>query len=188
MLRYYDSTPSLYETQCENGEIDEDGWRYEPVDCGDFYMIESYKYSNTFPKEWAQNHLDGTGPEQCENCYEWGSKDGVFLGYCLNCAKYDYYGERGPGLDAFNGALEIETSDFHENCAATMEDDLSKYCTPDCVRNSNPPPLNGKEGLEEIRTQFLECSRNLHFVFKMAGGEISEDNPRLQEFMGLEKE
>ena len=108
MLRYYDTAPSLYETQCENGEIDEDAWRYEPVDCGDFYMIESYKYANSFPKEWAQSHLPGTGPEQCGNCYEWGSKDGAFLGYCLNCAKYDYNGERGPGLDTFNGALEIE--------------------------------------------------------------------------------
>lgn len=108
MLRYYDNAPSLYETQCENGEIDEDAWRYEPVDCGDFYMIESYKYANSFPKEWAQSHLPGTGPEQCGNCYDYGSKDGVFLGYCLNCAKYDYNGQRGPGLDTFDGALEIE--------------------------------------------------------------------------------
>ena len=99
MSRYYDNAPSLYEIQCENGEIDEDAWRYEPVDYEDYYMMDSYKYANTFPKEWAQNHMEGTGPEQCGNCYCYGSKDGVFLGYCLNCAKYDYNEERGPGLD-----------------------------------------------------------------------------------------
>lgn len=122
MSRYYENRPSLYEIQCENGEIDEDAWRYEPVDYGDFYMIESYKYANSFLKEWAKNHMDGTGPEQCENCYDYGSKDGVFLGYCLNCAKYDYDGERGPGLDTFNDALEIE-----DDCA------FCTYSDPDRV-------------------------------------------------------
>jgi hypothetical protein len=95
----YENRPSLYEIRCENGEIDEDAWRYEPVDFDGGYMIEQYKYAISFPKEWAMSHLPGTGPEQCGNCYDYGSVEGLFVGYCLNCARYDYNGERGPGMD-----------------------------------------------------------------------------------------
>lgn len=143
MSRYYDNRSSLYEIQCENGEIDEDTWRYEPVDCGYYYMIESYKYSNSFPKEWAKNHMEGTGPEQCGNCYEWGSKNGVFLGYCLNCAKYDYSGERGPGLDTFNGALEIEG-----DCALCMYSDTDKA-------GNDSTPVSEKDIQSPILTPIL---------------------------------
>ena len=78
------------------------------VVCLGYYMIENYKYPHDFPKEWAQNHMEGTGPEQCKNCYWYGSIDGVFMGYCLNCAEDIYNGERGPGL-----YLDYE-SDFYD--------------------------------------------------------------------------
>jgi hypothetical protein len=140
----YENRPSLYEIRCENGEIDEDAWRYEPVDYGDFYMIESYKYSNTFPKEWAQNHLEGTGPEQCGNCYDHGSRDGVFSGYCLNCADYDYNGERGPGLDTFNGTLEIE-----DDCALCTRGD------PDQAGDDSTPASEKKYIQSPVLTPIL---------------------------------
>lgn len=93
----YTNAPSLYEIRCENGDFDEE--REEPiVDCGDYYMIGPYKYSNSFPKEWAQSCLPGTGQEQCQKCSEHGTKDGVFCGYCLNCAEYSYKGARDEGM------------------------------------------------------------------------------------------
>jgi len=95
--RDYENCPSLYEIRCENGDIDEE-WEESVIDCGDFYMIGPYKYANSFPKEWAQSCLPGTGPEQCWNCSEHGTKDDVFYGYCLNCAQDSYQGARGEGM------------------------------------------------------------------------------------------
>jgi hypothetical protein len=89
------SAPTVYEIRCDNGDF-EDECEEPVVDCGDYYMIGSYKYANSFPKEWALSHKEGTGPEQCRNCVE---VDGLFIGYCLNCAKYVYNGERGDGMD-----------------------------------------------------------------------------------------
>jgi hypothetical protein len=162
MSRHYDNRPSLLEIKYENGEIEEDdGWRYEPVDCGDYYMIEYYKYANDFPKEWALSHLPGTGPEQCGNCYDYGSKDGVFLGYCLNCAKYDYNGERGPGMDLYEPAIE----------------DLS------------PPPVEPNlTRMAKIIAQLRECSDDLDYVFQIAEGKVSSDDQRALDYFGIEKE
>lgn len=112
------SAPSLYEIQCENGDIEEEYWEDQVFDCGDYYTVGYYKYANSFPKEWAQSHLSGTGPEQCGNCYEYGSIDGVFVGYCLNCARYDYNCERGPGMDT--GAV---TEDVEQNVEQPEKND-----------------------------------------------------------------
>jgi hypothetical protein len=162
MSRYYDVTH--YEIMCENGEIDEDAWRYEPVDYEDYYMIESYKYANDFPKEWALNHLEGTGPEQCGNCYCYGSKDGVFLGYCLNCAKYDYNGERGPGLPEDYGSAEDIDPD---------EDQVSE---------------SEADRMAKLIAQLSECSKDLDYVFQLAEGKVSSDDQRSHDFFGIEKE
>lgn len=55
-------------------------------------------YFGTFPVEWALSHKEGTGPNDCNNCLCYGSKDGVFLGYCANCADYIYERARGRGM------------------------------------------------------------------------------------------
>ena len=173
MSRYYDSAPSLYEIQCENGEIDEEAWRYEPVDYEDFYTIESYKYSNTFPKEWAQNHLEGTGPEQCGNCYDHGSRDGVFLGYCLNCADYDYNGERGPGLAEGDGSAEGEGNFEGDTSVDSDEYQLSE---------------SEADRMAKLIAQLSECSKDLDYVFQLAEGKVSSENQRSHDFFGIEKE
>jgi len=73
------------------------------------YQIGSVKYHSRFPKEWAENHLDGTGPEICGNCADYGSLNGVFIGYCVNCADYIYDGNRGNGL--WGGGLDFDKDD-----------------------------------------------------------------------------
>jgi len=163
MSRHYDNRPSPLEIKYENGEIEENNdWRYEIVDCGDYYMIESYKYANSFPKEWALSHLPGTGPEQCGNCCDYGSKDDVFLGYCLNCAKYDYNGERGPGMDLYESAVE----------------DLPQ----------SPPAEPNMTRMAKIIAQLRECSEDLDYVFQIAEGKVSSDDQRAMDYFGIEKE
>ncbi len=53
------------------------------------------RYTQQFPMEWAKSHLHGTGPE-CANCLAYGVWNGVFVGYCTNCAR-NYKFERGYG-------------------------------------------------------------------------------------------
>jgi len=110
----YKNCPSLYEIRCDNGDFDKEQ-KNPVIDCRDYYMIGPYKYSNNFPKEWAQSSLPGSGPEQCWNCLEYGTKDNVFYGYCLNCAQDLYKGKRGKGVSkTFNERLEKIKTQFNE--------------------------------------------------------------------------
>ena len=73
----------------------------EVIYLGDHRQFYSYRgelYTGTFPVEWAKNHILGTGPTECANCAYFGSWNGVFIGYCSNCALYDYAGLRGRGF------------------------------------------------------------------------------------------
>jgi hypothetical protein len=63
-----------------------------------YYSYDEELYCGTFPEEWVLDHLPGTGPKECGNCADYGSWNGVFLGYCANCAQYVYNGVRGRGF------------------------------------------------------------------------------------------
>jgi hypothetical protein len=62
------------------------------------YRYKDELYTYTFPIEWAKTHLPKSGPAECGNCAYFGSWNGVFIGYCANCAHYFYKGERGRGF------------------------------------------------------------------------------------------
>ena len=67
-----------------------------------FYVFKGIVYDRHFPIEWAMNpkKIDNDftcGPTDCLNCLDYGSYNGVFIGYCANCAQeYDY--QRGNGF------------------------------------------------------------------------------------------
>lgn len=69
-------------------------------DSEDDYEEEVWNgsYHASFPNEWIITHIEGTGPEECLNCADYGSYKGQFIGYCANCAQYPYYGQRGRGF------------------------------------------------------------------------------------------
>jgi hypothetical protein len=70
-------------------------------------------YHPKFPEEWAENHEDSTGPEQCLNCAMYGTINNIFIGYCANCAHYTYNGIRGRGfIDNGIENDEIEVMDY----------------------------------------------------------------------------
>lgn len=73
----------------------------------DTYFIGGINYHARFPREWAENHIEDTGPEQCANCEHFGSLNEVFIGYCGNCADYVYGGERGRGI--MKGGIEFNS-------------------------------------------------------------------------------
>lgn len=72
------------------------------ADKGTIYVLNGVAYDIHFPLEWAihpkrlnENLL--CCPSDCNNCLEYGSYNGVFIGYCVNCARY-YNHERGYGF------------------------------------------------------------------------------------------
>jgi hypothetical protein len=87
---------------------------------GKFYVLDGIKYDINFPLVWALDHhnyepyydeetnqtyINGSGPNECDNCNEEGigSMNGVFIGYCSSCLEHVYHGKRGdysvcPGL------------------------------------------------------------------------------------------
>jgi hypothetical protein len=77
---------------------EEDYPQEEPFYFDNKYLYDYYWYHENFPVEWAMCPKDGTGPSQCGNCLDYGCINGVFIGYCANCAIYDYEGSRGRGF------------------------------------------------------------------------------------------
>ena len=67
---------------------------------GKYYIVDGFKYDIHFPLAWALDHrfpsslYYGGGPKLCANCFEFGSIDNVFVGYCSNCLG-DFCGTRG---------------------------------------------------------------------------------------------
>jgi len=83
---------------------------------GKYYIVDGQKYDEHFPKEWALNHLSywngsknlvESGPKNCANCRSYGSINGVFVFYCLNCTDYAYECTRG-GLSCSPNVTEGE--------------------------------------------------------------------------------
>jgi hypothetical protein len=70
----------------------------EPFYFDNKYLYDYYWYHENFPVEWAMCPKEYTGPSQCGNCLDYGCINGVFIGYCANCAIYDYDGSRGRGF------------------------------------------------------------------------------------------
>ena len=59
-----------------------------------YYIYNNQKYSTCFPLEWAINHFEQTGPDECEGCFEYGCDDSIFKQYCMDCQVYEYMGSR----------------------------------------------------------------------------------------------
>jgi hypothetical protein len=106
-------------------------------DGKEYYTISNKNivYIGTFPIEWALNHEEDSGPECCSNCHSYGSINGVFIGYCMNCALYVYEGKRGYGF-IDNGIEDLE-DDFIENGGISAFTSYLKNVDIDCIHINN---------------------------------------------------
>lgn len=75
---------------------------------GKYYSYDGELYTRTFPHHWAMNHANNTGPKKCLSCAKFGSWNGVFVSYCVNCAN-EYRGQRGNGVYIYERMCEINT-------------------------------------------------------------------------------
>ena len=48
--------------------------------------------------DWVVDRIPGTGPTECIACSRNGSWNGVFVGYCVDCATNQYNSLRGSGF------------------------------------------------------------------------------------------
>lgn len=94
-----------------------------------YYSYDEELYCGTFPEEWVLDHLPDTGPKECGNCAYYGSWNGVFLGYCCNCAQYVYNGERGHGFIDIGKECDYNP----EVCGPSVFDTYLKGLYPDEV-------------------------------------------------------
>lgn len=77
---------------------------------GRYYSYDGELYTRTFPHHWAENHLKNTGPKECKQCCKYGSWNGVFVAYCIDCAN-KYKGirdNRGNGVYIYETMQEVE--------------------------------------------------------------------------------
>lgn len=91
---------------------------------GDYYEVDGFKYTGTFPYEWAINHKwhqeyedCGSGPKECLNCREYGTINNVFVLYCGNCKAYIYDALPEPKR---SGLID-------ENCAQDIKSDAELW-------------------------------------------------------------
>jgi hypothetical protein len=87
---------------------------------GEYYNVNGTNYDIHFPIEWVfQRPLNETetetdipcfGPEECNLCAVYGNYNGVFIGYCLHCAKYAGF-KRGNGMLYYGVEIDQEKAD-----------------------------------------------------------------------------
>lgn len=78
-----------------------------------YKTYNNVKYISSFPDSWIFQNINGTGPCQCENCFNYGCIDNIFIGYCANCSEHIYNFERGDG--------------FHSNCAEIILENIGPF-------------------------------------------------------------
>ena len=123
---------------------------------GKYYVIDGEKYDIHFPLYWATCHNgtnpeypeDIAGPKSCLNCKEYGSVNGVFVSYCLNCAYY-VFEETREGSDGTPESLQSlsylrdvpisEIGDVYQEeqsddyCIEVIEEDWPEAIDPNLV-------------------------------------------------------
>ena len=62
----------------------------QPESPSCYKIRNNIKYIATFPDEWIRDNNTETGPKNCLHCASYGTYKGIFLGYCGNCAKFEY--------------------------------------------------------------------------------------------------
>ena len=86
---------------------------------GKFYSYDGELYTRTFPHKWAKNHLKNTGPKECQICAKYGSWNGVFVAYCINCAKIYNMDDvsRGNGVYIYETMHEVVYDKYNPRSA-----------------------------------------------------------------------
>ena len=88
---------TIYVFENENGSK-----YYQLEELKNMFYNKNIKYDIRFPIKYVLEDINiikklgnrnegiqGPGPIVCKNCFIYGSRDGIFMGYCPNCVMYD---------------------------------------------------------------------------------------------------
>jgi hypothetical protein len=140
------------------------------------YYYNEYHYDIHFPIHYATNHLSGTGPNNCNSCKKSGTWRGVFIGYCVFCARNDYNFTRGNGF--YSNGLEVQeggNSAFDTYLKDVSLADIGNYTNGDPLHlldnNKKPIMLNNNYLINitnyiDIRRFVLDCGYNYNCLDK----------------------
>jgi len=93
--------------------------RFQGSYGSEYYTVNGTNYDIHFPIEWVfQTPINETemedipcfGPEECNLCAEFGYYGGVFIGYCLHCAKHADF-KRGNGMISSGVEMDQTSAD-----------------------------------------------------------------------------
>jgi hypothetical protein len=111
---------------------------------GQFYVVKKssdekgYKYTSHFPVQWALNHLQYTGPEECDCCRKQGTINGVFAFYCCNCQQEYEYARGGSGEKLYFG-YDISQEDLWSEFNYLKGVKFSEIGDEELGQNNNEP-------------------------------------------------
>lgn len=92
--------------------------KYKGSYGSEYYSVNGINYDIHFPIEWVfqppinVSEMDTPcfGPEECNLCAEHGYYGGVFIGYCLHCAKHADF-QRGNGMISPGVEIDPKSAD-----------------------------------------------------------------------------
>jgi hypothetical protein len=106
--------------------------------CKQYYTYKGIHYDIAFPVFWVLTESEDTGPNNCNNCKDYGTLRGVFIMYCANCCQYCFNNECGYGAIS-NGVEQINGGDVYISAWHTYLNhrDLTRIGLPEELENVN---------------------------------------------------
>ena len=132
------------------------------------YMYKGIFYIGTWPEYWAKfqyerGELFETGPAHCRMCCMAGSKGGVMIAPCIDCApRYNNY-ELGPG---FNRCRQEASVVINGNPVSSVYELHLKYVDPSTIRRPVEPVLD--------ESLVLECNELQYQLVEKHGSSVDE--------------
>lgn len=133
-------------------EQEQDPPREEPFYHEGKYLYQGVWYHEQFPVSWAMYHHFDTGPRDCLNCACYGSVEGVFVGYCANCALHVYTGGRGRGFMGDGVELDTDRARAYPSAFDTylVDVDVTAIVPVDAMETEEPENVEAVSEFENI--------------------------------------
>jgi hypothetical protein len=153
-----------------------------------YYSYDEELYCGTFPEEWVLDHSPGTGPKDCGNCSYYGSWNGVFLGYCANCAQYVYNGVRGRGFIDIGKEFPSEEQILADSVTDFVLDGPSVFDT--YLKDVLPDEVGDKDFMDSAAAQGFQTppEEEPRFEEKYPDIDVDEVNAHYDEMCSQENE
>ena len=151
----------------------------------DYYVYDEQKYYLFFPYDWVQNMFPGTGPKMCEKCVLHGSKKGIFIGYCYDCANYVYDLKRGHGFENYLEDIDMVNKETSANYTYLKYTKHMNVANDPVMKNNNRSRSNSfsfktiskesDEMIEAVRRSNSTTSTNSELSFPSRANSVDNE-------------